>query len=97
MAVPRGLNTPLERETVFPVTHSARPRWKVPLTGLYALERTPSVIIGKQPLREDAKAYFAPEETRNLELPFGDSSPFSAGRMSIPSTPLGADSEVLGV
>ncbi len=56
---------------------------KAALTRLYALERTSSVIIGRQPVREDAKAYFAPEETCNLNILFEESSPFTAGRMSI--------------
>jgi hypothetical protein len=55
---------------------------KAALTRLDALERTPSVIIGREPTREDAKAYFAPEETHNRELRFAESSPFKAGRMS---------------
>jgi hypothetical protein len=58
---------------------------KAALTRLYALERTSLVIIGRLPVREDAKASFAPEEMRNLELPFGESSPFTAGRMSMES------------
>ncbi|RCU48285.1 hypothetical protein DU504_13815 [Haloplanus salinus] len=41
------------------------------------------VITGRRPPTWDAKAYFATEETCNLELPFGESSPFRAGRMSI--------------
>jgi len=83
MAVPRGLNTPLARTNgIRLLTHSARPRWKAPLTGLYALESTLSVTIGRVPSREDAKAYFTPEETRNLQLRFAESSPFRAGGMS---------------
>jgi len=72
----------VEGRTVFaPSKRPARPGGKAPLTGLYALERTPLVIIGRQPLTWDAKAYFATEDTRNLALPFGESSPFRAGRM----------------
>jgi hypothetical protein len=33
-------------------------------------------------LKGHAKAYLNPEETRNLNIPFGESSPFRAGRMS---------------
>ncbi|MFB9808993.1 hypothetical protein ACFFQF_29555 [Haladaptatus pallidirubidus] len=33
-------------------------------------------------MREDAKASFAPEETRNRNLLFEEYSPFTAGRMS---------------
>ena len=32
-----------------------------------------------------AKAYLRTEETRNLNIPFGESSRFSAGRMSMAS------------
>ena len=56
---------------------------KAPLTGLYALQSTSVLTTGRRPSTWDAKAYFATEETCNLELPFGESSPFSAGRMSI--------------
>jgi hypothetical protein len=55
---------------------------KAALTRLYALETTSVVIIGREPTREDAKAYFAPEETRNLKLLFEEFSPYTAGRMS---------------
>jgi hypothetical protein len=48
---------------------------KAALTRLDALERTPSVIIGWLPSKEDAKAEFTPEETRNRELCFAESSP----------------------
>ncbi|RCU47412.1 hypothetical protein DU504_08930 [Haloplanus salinus] len=44
------------------------------------------VITGRRPPTWDAKAYFATEETCNLELPFGESSPFRAGRMSTASS-----------
>ncbi len=55
---------------------------KAALTRLYALQCTSVVIIGRYPLREDAKASFAPEETRNRNLLFEEYSPFTAGRMS---------------
>ena len=73
----------VERRTVF-VSEKRRPRVgrKAALTRLNALERTPSVTIGRRPLTWDAKAYFTTEETRNLELPVGESSPSRAGRMS---------------
>ena len=48
-------------------------RRKARLTGLYALESTPLVIIGRRPPTWDAKAYFATEDTRNRKLPFGES------------------------
>ena len=46
-----------------------------------------SVTTGRRPSTWDAKAYFTAEETRNLELPFGEPSPFSAGRMSMVLSP----------
>ena len=55
---------------------------KAALTRLHVLQTTPLVIIGREPLREDAKAYFAPEETRNLNSLFEESSRLSVGRMS---------------
>jgi hypothetical protein len=64
----------VERRTVF-VALKRRPcvGQKAALTPLYVLESTLSVIIERRPLREDVKAYLTPEETHNLELPFGDS------------------------
>lgn len=66
------------------VPKNPRPRVgrKAALTRLHALHSTPSVTIGRQPLTWDAKADFATEDTRNLELPFGESHDFSRARMS---------------
>ena len=73
----------VEGRTVFaPSKRPARPGGKAALTRLNALQSTPLVITGRRPPTWDAKAYFATEETCNLELPFGESSPFRAGRMS---------------
>jgi hypothetical protein len=82
MAVPRGLNTPLERDAVVPVTHSARLKWKALLTGPHALERTPLGIIGRQLLKEVAKASITSKETRKVELHVVESSPVRAVKMS---------------
>ncbi|AXR76481.1 hypothetical protein [Natrarchaeobaculum sulfurireducens] len=43
------------------------------------------VTTGRRPSTWDAKAYFATEETRNLELRFADSGVFRRGRRSTPS------------
>ena len=53
------------------------------MTGLHALESTPLVTTRWQPLTAHAKAYLRPEETRNLNIHFVESSRFSAGRMSM--------------
>jgi hypothetical protein len=70
----------VERRAVF-VASKRRPRAgrKAPLTGLHALQRTSLVIIGRRPSTDHAKASLSPEETCNLELPFGESSPFTGG------------------
>ncbi|WP_266085722.1 hypothetical protein [Halorutilus salinus] len=46
------------------------------------LETTPSVIIRREPLMRDAKAYLTAKETHNLELLFGDSPDSRRVRMS---------------
>ncbi|AWB26564.1 hypothetical protein [Halococcoides cellulosivorans] len=53
------------------------------MTRLYALESTSGVVTGWRPLTRDAKAYLTAEETRNLNIPFGESHPFRGGRRSI--------------
>ncbi|SMP09452.1 hypothetical protein SAMN06265347_103122 [Halobellus salinus] len=70
------------RDSVFLLTRPARLDGKAPLTGLYPLQCTFSVIIGRLPLRGHAKACLNPEETRSLKLHLVESSRFSAGRMS---------------
>ena len=73
----------VERRTVFvALKRPARPGGEARLTGLYALERTPSVIIGRPPLNAPRESALEAEETRNLELPFGESPPFTARRRS---------------
>ncbi len=69
LVVPSRLNTLSRRDGRYsvPVKRRLHIGGKAALTRLDALERTPSVIIGWQPTREDAKASFAPEETRNRE------------------------------
>jgi hypothetical protein len=83
MAVPNRLNTLSWREAVIPLKRPARLDGKAPLTGLYPLQCTSSVTIGRLPLKGHAKASLNPEETRNLKLHFVESSPFRAGRMSM--------------
>ncbi|MGK2230656.1 MAG: hypothetical protein ACI9QA_000815, partial [Methanobacteriota archaeon] len=46
------------------------------------LKTTPSVIIRREPLMRDAKAYLTAKETHNLNIPFGDSRDFRRVRMS---------------
>jgi hypothetical protein len=52
------------------------------VTGVDALKRIPSVVIGRHPLTWDAEAYFTTEETRNLALPFEESNDFPRWRRS---------------
>ena len=52
------------------------------LAGLHAFERTPVATTGRRPSTWDAKASVRTEETRNRELPVGESSLFWAGRRS---------------
>ena len=47
-----------------------------------ALRACNRVVTGRQPLTRDAKAYLTAEETRNLNIPFGESHPFRGGRRS---------------
>ncbi len=82
MAVLSRLNTRPWRESVFPLKRPARLDTKALLIGPYPLQRTSSVTIGQLPSKGHAKAFFNPEETRNLKLHFVESSPFSAGRIS---------------
>jgi len=73
----------VEGRAVFvPLKRRPRVGRKAPLTGLHALESTPLVTTRWRPSTFHAKASLRTEETRNLELPFGESSPFRAGRMS---------------
>ena len=53
------------------------------MTRLYALESTSGVVTGRRPLTRDAKAYLTAEETRNLNIPVGESHPFRGGRRSM--------------
>jgi hypothetical protein len=85
MAVPNRLNTLSWRQAGFPWKRPASLDGKAPLTGLHPLQCTSSVIIGRLPSQGHAKASLNPEETRKLKLHFVESSPFSAGRMSIAS------------
>jgi hypothetical protein len=50
-----------------------------PLAGLYALESTSLVTTGRRPLTAHAKASLRPEETRNLNIPFGNLTPLGVG------------------
>jgi hypothetical protein len=59
------------------------------LAGLHALKSTPLVTTRWRPSTFHAKAYLRTEETRNLNIPFGESSPFRAGRMSMPGDDTG--------
>jgi hypothetical protein len=83
MAVPSRLNTRPWRESVFPLKRPARLDGKAPLTGLYPVQCTSSVTIGRLPSTGHAKASLNPEETRNFKLHFVDSRVFRRGRMSI--------------
>jgi gas vesicle protein len=49
------------------------------LIRLYALESTSGVVTGRRPSTRDAKAYLAAEETRNPNIPFGESHPLVVG------------------
>jgi hypothetical protein len=79
MVVPSRLNTLSRRDGRYsvPVKRPLNMGGKAALTRLHTLQTTSLVIIGREPLREDAKAYFVPEETCKLELPFGESHDFS--------------------
>ena len=52
------------------------------MTRLNALESTSGVVTGRRPLKRDAKAYLTAKETRNLNIPFGESPLFRGGRRS---------------
>ncbi len=77
LVVPSRLNTLSRRDGRYsvPVKRRLHIGGKAALTRLHALQTTSMVIIGREPTREDAKAYFAPEETCNRELRFAESSP----------------------
>jgi hypothetical protein len=74
---PRGLNTLPSASQTPSVTGG-----KAALTRLYALDSMSGVVTGRRPLTRDAKACLTAEETRNPNIPFGDSHPVSGGRRS---------------
>ncbi len=85
MVVPSRLNTLSRRDGRYsvPVTRRLHIGGKAALIRLHALQTTSVVITGREPTREDAKAYFAPEETRTLNIHVVDSRVFRRGSRSI--------------